>query len=159
DAERALYYSAHPLTGLRPFSSRPAYVGFHIRQNLALVLVPVFMLIVMQGTHRIYPALFNSKWFTAVSLLMLLILIACLPWVLVLIRGLHSMRAGELRDRLLATAGRLKFRCSDIMLWNTRNGVANALVVGLLPQLRYVVLSDRLLAELTADEVEAVFGH
>jgi Zn-dependent protease with chaperone function len=159
DAERALYDSAHPLTGLRPFWSRSDYVGFHIRQNLAMVLVPVFMLIVMQGAHRVYPALFSSDWFQILSLTMLLVLIACLPWLLRLILGLHSMPAGELRDRLMAAGRRLNFRCSDIMLWNTRNGVANALVVGLLPSLRYVVLSDRLLADLTADEVEAVFGH
>jgi STE24 endopeptidase len=37
--------------------------------------------------------------------------------------------------------------------------VANALVVGVIPALRYVVLSDRLIADLTPDEVEAVFGH
>jgi STE24 endopeptidase len=44
-------------------------------------------------------------------------------------------------------------------VWNTRQGVANAMVVGLLPRLRFVVLTDRLLLDLTSDEVEAVFGH
>src|SRR5262249_8936469 len=153
-AERALYESAHPLMGLRPFWSRSAYVGFHIRQNLAMVLVPVFMLIVMQGTRRVYPAMITSGWFEDFSLFLLLVLLGYWPCVLPLILGLRSMPTGELRDRLFATARRLNFRCSDIMLWNTRNGVANALVVGILPSLRYVVLSDRLLAELTADEVE-----
>jgi STE24 endopeptidase len=33
------------------------------------------------------------------------------------------------------------------------------MVVGLLPRLRYVVLTDRLLIDLTPDEIEAVFGH
>jgi STE24 endopeptidase len=79
--------------------------------------------------------------------------------VLRLVLGLTPLPAGPLRDRLFATARRLNFRCSDIMLWNTRNGVANALVVGVLPALRYVVLSDRLIADLTPEELEAVFGH
>jgi STE24 endopeptidase len=53
----------------------------------------------------------------------------------------------------------LRFRFSDILLWNTRGGVANAMVVGLLPRPRYVLLTDRLVAELTPSEIEAVFGH
>jgi Zn-dependent protease with chaperone function len=37
--------------------------------------------------------------------------------------------------------------------------MANAMVVGVLPQARYVVFTDRLLHELSEDEVDAVFGH
>src|SRR5947209_6932927 len=33
------------------------------------------------------------------------------------------------------------------------------MVVGILPLLRYVVFTDRLIAEMTGEEVEAVFGH
>jgi STE24 endopeptidase len=33
------------------------------------------------------------------------------------------------------------------------------MVIGILPMLRYVVLTDRLVAEMTPEEVEAVFGH
>jgi STE24 endopeptidase len=69
------------------------------------------------------------------------------------------MPAGLLRDRLLACARRLGFRCSDILLWNTRNGMANAMVIGLVPWLRYVVFTDRLIEEFSEEEVEAVFGH
>ena len=44
-------------------------------------------------------------------------------------------------------------------MWNTHRGVANAMVAGIVPWVRYVVLTDRLMAELTPDEIEAVFGH
>jgi Zn-dependent protease with chaperone function len=158
-AERALYDCAHPLTGQRPFWTRAAYVSFHARQNLAMVLVPVVMLVGLKSLQRIYPALFSTPWFPVVAVGMVLLLITCLPWILRFVLGLRSMPQGELRDRLNAAARRLNFRCSDIMLWNTRNGVANALVVGIMPYLRYVVFSDRLLSDLTPDEVEAVFGH
>src|SRR5262249_61077825 len=36
---------------------------------------------------------------------------------------------------------------------------ANAMIVGLLPRVRYVIFTDRLLDELSPDEVDAVFGH
>src|SRR5262249_44676299 len=48
---------------------------------------------------------------------------------------------------------------SNILLWNTNGAVANAMVAGIIPQVRYVVLTDRLINDLTPDEVEAVFGH
>jgi STE24 endopeptidase len=83
----------------------------------------------------------------------------CLPWVLRLVLGLRPLRDPMLRPRLEVAARRLNFRCSDILLWNTRGGVANAMVAGILPWIRYVVFTDRLLKELTPDEVEAVFGH
>jgi len=159
DAERALYDAAHTHVEVRPFWNRWAYIGFHLRQHLAMVLLPVAMLIFMRGLERLLPDLFDHPWFPAVGGCAVITMIACLPWVLRLVLGLQSLPPGELRDRLLATARRLNFRCSDILLWNTRNGVANALVVGIVPTLRYVVLTDRLLNELSPEEVEAVFGH
>ena len=48
-------------------------------------------------------------------------------------------------------------RFSDILVWDTRGTVANAMVTGPLPLLRYVVLTDRLIEEIpdrhTDDEV------
>jgi STE24 endopeptidase len=72
---------------------------------------------------------------------------------------LRTLPPGPLRDRLEGAAKRLNCRCTDVLVWNTRQGVVNAMVVGVTPWLRYILLSDRLLEELTADEIEAVFGH
>src|SRR5947208_174093 len=58
-----------------------------------------------------------------------------------------------------ARARPLRFRGSDLLLWDTHGGVANAMVAGPVPWVRYVFLSDRLLDELAPEEVEAVFGH
>jgi Zn-dependent protease with chaperone function len=167
DAERALagedredheeLATAHP----RKFWSRAAYVGFHFRQNLALVFLPIFLLLTEKELRRQFPAL-NQQWQVPASILGVGIAMAVfmtMPWILRLVLGLQSLPEGPLRDRLLATARRLRFRCSDILLWNTRGGVANAMVAGIFPFLRYVLLSDRLLDDLTPDEVEAVFGH
>jgi STE24 endopeptidase len=60
---------------------------------------------------------------------------------------------------LVATSHRLNFRCSNVLLWNTKGHVANAMVAGILPWLRYVILTDRLIQELTPEEIEAVYGH
>jgi Zn-dependent protease with chaperone function len=82
-----------------------------------------------------------------------------IPWLLRLLLGLRPLPDGPLRDRLTATARRLNFRFSDLLVWPTRNSVANAMVTGPMPFLRYVILTDRLINEMTSDEIEAVFGH
>src|SRR5262249_14234850 len=82
-----------------------------------------------------------------------------IPWLLRLVLGLTPLPDGPLRRRLLATAERLGFRFTDILVWHTRGTVAHAMVTRLVPFLRYVVLPDRLIDELSEQEVEAVFGH
>ena len=170
DAERALWYDGRDEPAVegdesapppRKFWSRAAYVGFHARQNMALVLLPILLLLSEKELRRQFPAL-NDQWQMQASVAGIgfaLVIFVTMPWILRLVLGLKSLPQGPLRDRLEAAARRLHFRCSDILLWNTRGGVVNAMVVGVFPFLRYVLLSDRLLEELTPEEVEAVFGH
>jgi len=73
--------------------------------------------------------------------------------------GLKPLPPGVLRDRLEAAARRTGLGYSDILVWETRNSVANAMVTGLTPWFRYIILTDRLIDELTHEEIEAVFGH
>lgn len=144
----------------RPCWSRWEYVGFQVRHNLALVIIPVCLLVFVKAADKLLQGV-GLVWEVpgAVGMLIALASFTAIPWVLRVVLGLKPMPAGPLRDRLMATARRLGFRCSNIMIWNTRGGVANAMVAGVLPVLRYVILTDRLVTELKAEEVEAVFGH
>src|SRR5262249_51825944 len=83
----------------------------------------------------------------------------CLPWILRLILKVKPLPDGPIRDRLFCLTRRLRFRCSNILLWNTRRGVANAMVAGVLPWPRYVLVTDRLVSDLSPEELDAVFGH
>jgi Zn-dependent protease with chaperone function len=82
-----------------------------------------------------------------------------MPLIIRFLLGLKPLPEGPVRDRLMAASKRLNFRATDILLWNTRSGMANAMVIGVVPWLRYVVFTDRLLEEFSDDEIEAVFGH
>jgi STE24 endopeptidase len=56
-------------------------------------------------------------------------------------------------------ARRFRFRCSEILVWDTGGTLVNAGVTGALPWYRYVLLSDALIDGLQDREIEAVFGH
>jgi len=161
DAERALHTAGEGETP-EPFWPRGAYIAFHLRQNLAFVFAPLLLLVSMKGLHRLYPTDEGTAAARAIMILGVVLtgaVIIGMPWLLRLALGLKPLSPGPLRTRLEASARRLRFRCSDILVWNTRRGVANAMVAGVVPWIRYVVLTDRLMTELTPDEVEAVFGH
>jgi Zn-dependent protease with chaperone function len=160
DAERALH-EAGSAAG-EPFWSRGSYLSFHLRSNAVLVFIPILLLIVQKAVGQLVPES-QTGWVAPLAhglgLGAALVMFICMPWILRLVLGLKPLPAGPVRDRLLAVAGRVKFRCSNILLWNTRRGVANAMVAGVLPWPRYVVLTDRLVSELSGEELEAVFGH
>jgi STE24 endopeptidase len=81
------------------------------------------------------------------------------PEVLVRVLPTQTLPPSPLRDRMEAMchAHRLKFR--DVLIWKTDSRIANALVMGVIPQFRYVLLSDLLLQEMRDEQVEAVFAH
>jgi Zn-dependent protease with chaperone function len=164
DADRVIHETANdrspfPASSDRPFWSRRGYVSFHLRQNLALVLAPLLAWVAVKGLSRLFPDKEYGDIVVLAGMAMLAGVFVGFPWLLRLVLGLKPLPAGPLRDRLLAAARRLRFRCSNILLWNTNGGVANAMVAGIVPGIRYVLLTDRLVNELPAEEVEAVFGH
>ena len=157
DAENALHRSIPGVGG--PFWSRLGYVFFLFRYNLLLVFIPVGFTIAQFGTLRVAPGLFGSPWAKLGALAGLCAFIVLLPSLIPLILALKPMPACKLRDRLEAAARRLRVRYHELYVWDTRGNLATAMVSGLVPRLRQVVFTDLLLATMTEDEVEGVFGH
>ena len=182
DADRALFVAAYrrldadalasafadggaaaaALDPAKEFGGRWSYVAFQGRQKLALVFLPVVLLIVQQEISLQIPDAVQKDWawlLTALGVAGVLAVLLTLPWMVRVALGLKPLPPGPIRDRLLAASRRLRFRCSDLLLWNTRGGMANAMVIGVLPWPRYVIFTDRFLEEFNGAEVEAVFGH
>lgn len=64
------------------------------------------------------------------------------------------------RQRLLQLASEQKVKVRDIRCMDTGpEQTANALMIGLFPQVRYVLITDSLLRDLEPDELDAVIAH
>lgn len=159
DAERTLHRTTIHGPVNKAFWSRAGYFLHHLRQFALLVMLPVLLFVTQQSLARFAPETTRTDWYRFGSLAMVPVLILFLPLLIKPLLGLKSMPAGPTRDRLEALARRLHFRCTDFLLWPTHGAAANAMIVGLLPQVRYVIFTDRLLDDLPPDEVDAVFGH
>jgi STE24 endopeptidase len=69
------------------------------------------------------------------------------------------MPASPMRDRLEQFCREQKLRYRDILLWQTNHNVGNAAVMGIIPQVRYILMSDLLLETMSEEQIEAVFAH
>ncbi len=81
------------------------------------------------------------------------------PLILRLVLDTRPLPASPLRARLEAMCRRHGLRYRDILLWQTHSSIGNAAVVGIVPRLRYILLSDLLLETMTDEQIEAVFAH
>ncbi|MBI3408405.1 MAG: M48 family metalloprotease [Planctomycetes bacterium] len=159
DLERAAHQAA-VFPDDSPFVGRWGYVLLQARHNLLLIVPPLFVIVVEHAIFAAFPGLEADSSFTLYMVIgILLIAFFCIPLLLRWFLGLKPLPSGPLRDRLEATARGLRFRYNDILLWNTRSTIANAMVTGVVPWIRYIVVSDRLVEHLTEEEIEAVFGH
>lgn len=86
-------------------------------------------------------------------------LLALLPVALRYLWDTAPLGPGPLRDRLLELCRLYGVRVRGILVWRTQGAMVNGAVVGFIPRLRYIVLTDALLESLPADQVEAVAAH
>ena len=148
--------------------SRSSYMIYHLRHNLLGIVVPILLISFMAdigesvfkyinnhftADHSI-PFLEGIVTFAAIGLAYLLA-----PLVLRYVWMTSPLPASQQRDTLEAFCKNIKLKYSDILIWKTYRMVGNAAVTGLLPILRYVIVSDRLLENLSDDQLCAVFGH
>jgi Zn-dependent protease with chaperone function len=85
--------------------------------------------------------------------------LALAPVMLRYIWKTEALAAGPLRTRFERTCRRIGLRYREILLWRTHGMAVNAAVMGFIPPLRYVMVSDALLETMEDGEIEAVFGH
>src|SRR5262249_9381715 len=78
DAEKALHATGPAM--LSPFWSRRAYLAFHLRQNLALIVAPLGLMIVLKGVQRWLPD--NDELTIGVTICLVGIVFLSLPWIL-----------------------------------------------------------------------------
>ncbi len=86
-------------------------------------------------------------------------LLLFLPPVLVRIWRCVPMEKGELLDRLERLCSDADFRHGGIKIWTVLNYAPTAAIIGVLPSLRYILFTRKLLRSCTPDDVEAILAH
>ncbi|MCE9553617.1 MAG: M48 family metalloprotease [Planctomycetes bacterium] len=130
------------------------------RHLLAPVLVPLLVVVTAQDLVSRYA---TGSSLSTVNLLLtlplLLVVVVGFPWALRYLWRTDPLPAGPLRDRLHQVQQRLGVRPREILVWHTDGSICNAVVVGIVPRFRYVLLSDALLERMPPEQIAAVYAH
>ncbi len=138
-------------------------ISANFRLQILFTLLPVFFILLLRDSTVIALALASVRdargienWVMGPATLAVFLFAPEL-----LRRALRTERLADspLRRRLEAMCREAKLGYRDILLWQTDHSMGNAAVMGLFPQVRYVLLSDLLLETMTDQQIEAVFAH
>ena len=157
-----------PVFAPPPFAS---YFANKLRVQLLFTTVPVLLILVLRDAATLAlraaaragrphvawppsPSLDAGLDFATVAVVLLFI-----PAVLRHVLGTRRLPDGRLREGLSDVLRLAGVRCREVLLWDTHNNLGNAAVMGVLPPVRYVLLSDLLLESMTDQQVQAVFAH
>ena len=155
----AIFYDAEIALDIRlKDASRWQFTWNQMRQFLLVPLLSVIFVVAwMDGLAHFAPRLLDYQ--AVLGVVPLLLLTLAFPIALKRIWPTHRLGEGPLRDTLQLRSRELEFAPRDILLWRTQSRFANAAVTGVLPPLRYVLLTDRLVEQLSVCEVEMIFMH
>jgi STE24 endopeptidase len=142
-----------------------AYLSNHLRLQVLFTAVPILLILlahdlVMLALWRGFGVrVQQSAAEGIVTFACAIAVFIIVPEILTRVLPTQPLPRSPLRQRMeaMSIAHGMKFR--DILIWQTQNRLANALVMGVAPRFRYVLLSDLLLTEMTDEQIEAVFAH
>ena len=147
-----------------PMWSLKRYLLFHFQAGLIPVLIPLGLLIgFIDGLELLVPHLPDSAWGETLLGAMLILAVGLTvlftPALIRRVWSCGSLESHAIRESLenLCKTTRLRYR--EILIWRTGGMITNAAVMGFWGPLRYLLLTDALLEQMSAEEVTAVFAH
>ncbi len=145
-----------------PIWTRGQYLLAQFRHQMAIMIVPLLLmlgwyevvdLLLPEGAAR-RPMLHGAATAAGVGGVFLLspVMIRCI-W------DTTALPPGEVRARLTELCAQYRVGFRELLLWRTFGGMVNAAVMGVVAPVRFILLSDALLDNLRAEQVEAVMAH
>jgi methylenetetrahydrofolate dehydrogenase (NADP+)/methenyltetrahydrofolate cyclohydrolase len=141
-----------------------SYLDFNLRHHVLIVAVPMTLILFAADLARGYERSLQvwSGWAWTPDVLLggvALGVFLVAPIMLTRIWRTDPLEAGPERERLETLCRRIGMRCRGILVWRSGEMMINAAVMGLIAPVRYVLLSDGLLATMSIRQIEAVFAH
>ena len=134
------------------------------RTHFLLLLVPMLTILLLIESAEACATLFVDEQAFEVSsgairIIAALSALVVAPWVLMIAIGARPLHSGGLRDMIIRTLQDAGVQTRNVMLWPTGGSMVNGAVIGLLPAMRYVLLTDELLERLPSGQIRAVVAH
>jgi STE24 endopeptidase len=139
-------------------AERFQFVGLRFRVYVLMSLIPILATLLVRDaadfTQRLPQILQNVSLIAGSA-----IVIATFPLLMLLAWRHGPIEDPELRDRLFRCCRNLNLGVWTIRAWHTGSQIINAVVAGIVPGLRVIVISDAMLEEFPPRELLAVVRH
>jgi STE24 endopeptidase len=150
---------------IHPFPGRFRFVWLWARHNIFFILIPLAILmgwsegaaVLVPGSASGTPT--GEAILVGLQVVGLALVFALIPPLLVRIWDTVPLPPGFLRDALEAMCRAHRVRVRDMLVWRTGGLILNGAAIGLAGPLRYIVLTDALLEQMTREQVLAVAAH
>ena len=136
---------------------RLRYVGIRMRVYVFMALMPVLVFITLRDFSN--PQMFSPEVTLTVVALVTAGLLLGFPFLVCRIWSVSRIPDESLRLSLLEFCRQQKLNVRDVRVWNTKGQVVNAMVVGMVPSFRMILISDALLSRFTRPELMAILRH
>ena len=137
---------------------RVEFISIRFRLYFLLVLLPICLFVLARDLAAITAELPE----TAATLLFGIgsaTVLVLFPLMILLIWKTSTIQPPAIRQQLLSICSKNNLRVMDVRRWNTGSQVINAVVVGMVPRFRLILVSDGLLDHFELNEVQAVLRH
>ncbi len=162
--EAMAYHAVDRGDPVPPIWSMRQYLIAQVRHSLMIPGVPLLLLLGWTEALNMAPRswLILSNGTDIQSTLSLSGTFVVFLFTPVMIRYLwdtQSMPDSPMRSRLLGLCKHHRVGIRDILYWKTSGGMANGAVIGFVGKLRYILLTDVLLSQMSPSCIEAVMAH
>lgn len=141
------------------------YLIFNARHQVLFIAVPVCLITGLSQTAELYlcPLVTEGAPRETVAMLSSLasggVVFVIAPLLIARIWKTSPLPRGPLRTELEEMCRTADVRFLDILVWESSGALANAGAMGIIPQVRYLLVSDAVLERLGPREIRAVFAH
>lgn len=157
ELQKTINRSSAPVPMRTRIKHRLSYVSIRFRVYVLLVLAPIGLAVLLRDLS---PLLIHFSPANQYLLLGVAGITATIgfPFLLLLIWRNRPVEP-ELRSKLISICEQHRLQIRDVRIWMTGNQIVNALVAGVAPRLRFILLSDRLVNHFPENELLAVVRH
>jgi Zn-dependent protease with chaperone function len=116
-------------------------------------------LLILWGMREIGIRLGFAEHINAIDIAGIVMILFLSPVIFSFILPARKMQDFELLDSVMFVAKKAGVRLSSVLVWNTNGRFMNAMAVGVLPSLKTIIVTDKLVTTLTRKEFLAVTMH
>jgi Zn-dependent protease with chaperone function len=116
-------------------------------------------LLILWGMREIGIRLGFAEHINAIDIAGIVMILFLSPVMLSFILPARKMQDFELLDSMMFVAKKAGVRLASVLVWNTNGRLMNAMAVGVLPSLKTIIVTDKLVTNLSRKELLAVTMH